>query len=414
MPSRSRKRPLAQFEHGTRIHPPTPGEPRFRVVSTDPVTGSRVFAKCRSEMEARAKAREFEQLVAQAGPRVDTTDWSARTVGVHADRYVKDHLSGLSLLYREKQEYLLESWILPRLGSTHVLDWTAADSAGVLAAVRGAGMSDALIQDVGSAMRGLVTHARRLRWLTATSEDPLWMVKYSKRGTVQGAAVEYIPRVGLPTDAQCAALFAAMAALDPTWALAMALKHRCGARWGELVALNVDDVVFSPRVIHIRRAVEQGRRGVPALKPPKNGRVRTTIFPKSLEADLRAHVEARRVSGGAALLFPGRNGQLMRRSTFQSIWVRAADAAGWPMVAPLERTAGYGQKGKGWRWKGSAQWSPHDLRHVAACWMLFDLALDPAVVAAKLGHADPSFTVKRYVGVRGDPDLAAMDVTDRW
>ena len=414
MSSRSRKRPLAQFEHGTRIHQPTAGEPRYRVVSTDPVTGTRVFAKCGSEMEARAKAREFEQLVAQAGPRVDTTDWSARTVAVLADRYVRDHLSGLSLLYREKQEYLLESWILPRLGSTHVLDWTAADSQAVLAAVRGAGRSDALVQDVGGAMRSLVTHARRLRWLTATSEDPLWMVKYSKRGTVQGAHVEYVPRGTLPTDAQCAALVAAMATTDPMWALAMALKHRCGARWGELVALTVDDVEFSPRVVHIRRAVEQGRRGAPALKPPKNGRVRTTIFPKSLEAELHAHVETRRAFGGGALLFPGRSGQLMRRSTFQATLVRAADAAGWPMVAPLERTAGYGQRGKGWRWKGSAQWSPHDLRHVAACWMLFDLGLDPAVVAAKLGHADPSFTVKRYVGVRGDPDLAAMEVTERW
>lgn len=46
--------------------------------------------------------------------------------------------------------------------------------------------------------------------------------------------------------------------------------------------------------------------------------------------------------------------------------------------------------------------------------MLFDLGLDPAVVAEKLGHADPSFTVKRYVGVRGDPDTAVMAFTDAW
>ena len=46
--------------------------------------------------------------------------------------------------------------------------------------------------------------------------------------------------------------------------------------------------------------------------------------------------------------------------------------------------------------------------------MLFDLGLDPAVVADKLGHADPAFTMKRYVGVRGDPDTAAMGITDEW
>lgn len=45
---------------------------------------------------------------------------------------------------------------------------------------------------------------------------------------------------------------------------------------------------------------------------------------------------------------------------------------------------------------------------------LFDVGLDPAVVAERLGHADPSFKVKRYVGVRDDPDAAAMCVTDAW
>jgi len=45
----------------------------------------------------------------------------------------------------------------------------------------------------------------------------------------------------------------------------------------------------------------------------------------------------------------------------------------------------------------------HDLRHVAACWMVLGLGLDPAVVADKLGHADPDFTIKRYIGIRGNP-----------
>lgn len=414
MASQSRKRPLVQFEHGTRIYSPTSSEPKFRVVSTHGDTGTRRFTKCSCEEEARMKARQWEMELMSASRPVDGSAWSSRTVEVLARRYIRDHLSGLSLLYREKQEYLLDRWILPHIGRTHVLNWTPADSQAVLAAARRAGVADATVQDIGGAMRGLVTHARRLRWLTSMSEDPLWMVKYSRRGSIQGAHTVYVPRSTLPTDSECQALFAQMSAHHPMWALAMALKHRSGLRWGELVALTAADVGFSPRVVHVLRAAEQGKRGGPTLKLPKNGRVRTSIYPKSLERALAERVEAVMASAGpSGLLFPGSNGQLMRRSTFQSIWVRAADAAGWPMVAPLERTSGYGQ-GKPWRWKGSAKWSPHDLRHVAACWMLFDLNLDPAVVAAKLGHADPSFTVKRYVGVRGDPDLAAMSVTDGW
>ena len=37
---------------------------------------------------------------------------------------------------------------------------------------------------------------------------------------------------------------------------------------------------------------------------------------------------------------------------------------------------------------------------------------DPAVVADKLGHTDPNFTIKRYIGVRRNGDVAAMTVTE--
>ena len=54
--SRYRKKPLAQFEHGTRIYAPTANEPRYRVVATDPTNDERIFVKCPSEEHARAKA----------------------------------------------------------------------------------------------------------------------------------------------------------------------------------------------------------------------------------------------------------------------------------------------------------------------------------------------------------------------
>ncbi len=410
-----RKKPLAQFEHGTRIYAPSSGESRFRVVAADASTGERVFAACPTEEQARARAREFEQLIALAAPIVDRD--GPRTVERLAAAYEADHLAHLSLRYREKQEYLLRKWILPHLHDRTVTAWTSADSARVISEARGAGASDALVQDIGGAMRGLVTHARRLRWLTAQSEDPLWLVRYARRTTVQGTSSVYVPRSALPTDEQCRALFEALETHGhPRWSVAMNLAHRSGLRWGELTALQVGDISFDPaRIVHVRRAVEQGVRGTASLKVPKNRKTRTTIFPRSLAPELQGIVdEAAENAGPDALLFPGARGGIMRRSAFQQIWVRAADAAGWPMTSPLRRSAGYGEKGKGWRWTGAAQWSPHDLRHVAACWMLFDVGLDPAVVADKLGHADPAFTMKRYVGVRGDADVAATRLTEDW
>jgi hypothetical protein len=137
--------------------------------------------------------------------------------------------------------------VLPRLGARTVTAWTPADSAAVIAAVRRAGGSDALVQDVGAVMRALVTHARRLRWLTVQSEDPMWMVRYAKTASIQGATSVYVPRSSLPTDEQCAALFDALEALGHRrWAIAMRLCHRAGLRWRELVALQAQDIEFEP------------------------------------------------------------------------------------------------------------------------------------------------------------------------
>jgi hypothetical protein len=62
---------------------------------------------------ARAKAREFEQFIAPIRPDPRPHDAGSRTVERLAAHYIEDHLSGLSLRFREKQTYLP---VLPRLG----------------------------------------------------------------------------------------------------------------------------------------------------------------------------------------------------------------------------------------------------------------------------------------------------------
>jgi hypothetical protein len=266
---RYRKKPLVQLEHGTRIYAPSTGESRYRVVATDRVSGERIFVKCRTEDAARAKARELEQFIAQTAPIRDSHDAGPRTVERLAARYIEDHLSGLSLRFREKQTYLLRRWVLPRLGTRTVTAWTPADSAAVIAAVRRAGGSDALVQDVGAVM-ALVTHARWLRWLTAQSEDPMWMVRYAKTATIQGATSVYVPRSSLPTDDQCAALFEAMEGLGHRrWAIAMRLCHRAGLRWGELVAVTAPRVCCSrARPVGSSGAATSSKSGSAPPRPP--------------------------------------------------------------------------------------------------------------------------------------------------
>jgi integrase len=387
---RYRKKPLAVFEHGTRIYAPTPDAPRYRVVAAD-TTGSRIFLKLRTEDDARAKARELEAYLASATP-VRGPD-EVRTVAALADRY-RESLSTRSARYRERQEGLLRKWILPSLGDTLVSDWTPAHSEQILAHAR-THLSSATVQSLGSCMRSLVTFAHKSRWLPRDI-DPMWLVSYSPKAEYQGQAIGFVPRDALPTDDECEKLFQALEDHDQhRWALAMRLKHRSGTRWGELIALRPVDIDFEPnRVVRIERAVEQ-TSGNRSIKTTKNHHKRWTFFPASLAEPLRDHVaHVARAEGPEALLFPSPRGGPADRGVFRRTWVRAARAAGWPMKTPT-----------------AARWHPHDLRHVAACWMLFDVHIEPATVAMMLGHANPAFTMARYVGVRTDAERRVNDLT---
>ena len=389
-----RKKPLATFEFGTKLYAPSEGERRYRVVGRD-VSGERLYFKFDREADARAKARELESYFGSATPVRGSVD-EPRTVAALAARYVL-HLHGRSTRYRERQEYLLRCWVLPLLGDAHVADWTPADSETVLNKAR-LQLAPSTVQTLGATMRALVTFAHKNRWLPREL-DPMWLVSYSVKAEFQGQAIGFTPRTSLPTDEECSALFDALtAAGHEQWALAMKLKHRSGTRWGELIALRPCDLEFEPnRVVRIARSVEQSRSGM-AIKKTKNEHKRASIFPASLSDELTSFVDdVRRQRGDEALLFPGPDGHPIERRRFQRIWVRAAKAAGWQLTTP-----------------NSARWHPHDLRHVAACWMLFDVKIDAAIVATMLGHANAAFTMSRYVGVRGNAEAQVTALTDSW
>lgn len=392
-PRRYRK-PIVAFEYGTRIYAPSDGEPRYRLIAKDP-TGTRVFLKFANEEDARRRARQLEAMLASSVSMPGRRHAPA-TVGLLIDRYLAS-LGSRSTRYAERQEYLLRLWVRPVLGEHRLAAWTPSDSELVLDRARRS-LAPATIQNVGSAMRSLVTFAFKNRWLTREA-DPMWLVRYSPNAEVQGQAVGYIPRAALPTDDDCDRLFRVLEiAGHPGWSIAMRLKHRSGTRWGELIALRPTDLDFAPRrIVRIHRAVEQSRHGL-AVKSTKNRQQRVATFPASLVDPLRAwadHVEADR--GPEALLFPGTDGGFANRRTFQRIWARGSTATGWPMKTTT-----------------SAVWHPHDLRHVAACWLLFDVGLDPAVVSTLLGHANAAFTLSRYVGVRGDLSTTVTAATENW
>lgn len=220
------RKPLVSFEYGTRIYAPSEGEPRHRVVATD-ADGNRVFAKFTTEDAARQRAREIETRLASSMLLPGRAN-APTTVGGLIDRYLVN-LSSRSTRYAERQEYLLRMWVRPVLGYHALSAWTPSDSEAVLDRARRT-LTPSTVQNVGSAMRALVTFAFKNRWIPREA-DPMWLVRYSPTAEVQGQAIGFIPRSSLPTDEECNRLFKALdAAEQPTWSLAMRLKHRSGLR----------------------------------------------------------------------------------------------------------------------------------------------------------------------------------------
>jgi integrase len=388
-----RKKPLVVFENGTRIYEPSPGETHYRVVAPS-VEGGRAFAKFDDEDTARAHARRLDEELTRHGKLAAAT--APSTVAELAQRYLAS-LRGMSVRYQERQAWVTRCWIIPHLGDLPLRHWTPGASEELLTIAR-ANRAPATVQNIGSTMRSLVTFASKHRWLSR-DDDPMWRVSYSSRPEHQGQVAGYIPRESLPTDQQCNDLFDALEQLGhPSWALAMRLKHRSGLRWGELIALRARDIDVEPhRIVRVERAVEQSHLGR-RIKTTKNRQQRYSIYPASLLAPLTDHIDnVRSRHGDDGLLFAQPDGGFAERKWFLRKWWRAAHAAGWPAQGTQ-----------------ASAWHPHDLRHVAACWMLFDLRWDPAVVALLLGHANANFTLTRYVGVRGDPRTALTESTDQW
>lgn len=404
--ARARRKPY-DFA-GVRIYPPK-GNGSWRAVIFDDA-GNRRDRMARTQDGIEAIATEAAAMLAERDPRAAVRHTVAELAA--------DYLSTLSGSYWARQEGVLRLWILPQhrdgiawpgIGNLDMTTWTEAASERVIAAARASDrIGSGRVADIGSAMRALVTRAHRLRWLPRW-EDPMLGVRYHARTTRDYGEAE-VDRAELPTTDDVMGIVKALERMgEHRWSIAAELAAKSGLRWGELSALRPCDIGFSPnRVIRVTRSVYEDDHGVFHIKAPKNGRRRETIFPRSLEARLREHCDAVAAEFGTeALLFPGtRPDRFASDQYFRRRWAKAAMEAGWPIAKAANP-------------KFSAQvptpvWSVNDVRHYFACWMLFDVEVDIALVSRYLGHASIAFTLTRYVGVRGDPAAQGTALTEDW
>lgn len=71
----------------------------------------------------------------------------------------------------------------------------------------------------------------------------------------------------------------------------IALCAFCGLRLGESCGVQVDDIDFLRRKLHVRRQVQRVSRGIVEIKPPKYNSERTLAAPDELLTMLAQHCE---------------------------------------------------------------------------------------------------------------------------
>jgi integrase len=204
-------------------------------------------------------------------------------------------------------------------------------------------------------------------------------------------------RVKAPSVESVRAVVAAAEERDPRLAPLLMLAALTGMRRGELCALRWSDVDLERGELDVSRSVVVAVGGL-AQKSTKTDRFRQVALDEVGVLLLRQHlrnVEARAREGGAtvppdAYVFsPYLDGsQPFRPDNVTGFFIRVRDSLGLKDVRL------------------------HDLRHFTAT-QLIGAGVDVRTVAGRLGHADPSLTLRVYSHLIEERDRAAASIMGR-
>jgi integrase len=199
-----------------------------------------------------------------------------------------------------------------------------------------------------------------------------------------------------PSVAETLKLAELLAADQPVASVLVHTMLASGARKSELLALNWSDVDLNRGAIAVAKALWEAG-GAYGLKPePKNAASRRSIaLPTDCIARLKAHkawIRERQVASGRTwnpddLVFPAYHGGLWRPSRATAI------------VAQVAR-------------KHGLRTGLHNRRHAHAV-LLLESQVPVKVVADRLGHADPTMTMRIYQHVTEQAAQLAVAALDR-
>jgi integrase len=157
-------------------------------------------------------------------------------------------------------------------------------------------------------------------------------------------------------------------------ALPIAVLAYVGIRWGELAGMRVRSLDMLRGRLEVVETVDE-INGVLTPGTPKDHERRSVALPKSLRAELAAHLNGKQPND---YVFTSRTGSPLRSGNFRrDVFDPAARATGLDGL------------------------TPHELRHTAAS-VLVDQGANVLAGARQLGHADPSVTLRIYADLFDD------------
>jgi integrase len=349
----------------------------------DPTTGryARVIRTVRgTKREARSALHQLEVEVANG--RVGVEDPTVAELLERWLEHVEDLGRSPATIYNYRRYVTKE--LTPVIGSLRLSKLTAGHLDRLYSALRRRGLAPATIRQIHAIMRAALHQAVR------------WGLVSRNVASLASAPSQPQREQHPPTADEVLALIAAAEELEPMFGLFVRVLAATGMRRGEACGLRWSDIDLGAG----RLTVQRSHLALPNAvgdHPTKTRSVRTvTLDPATVAAFTVAWRAARHLArfagvdddsrrAGYVFSFDADGSSAWRGDTVSARWIRSRRAAGVEGVRL------------------------HDLRHWQAT-QLLDAGVPVPTVAARLGHADGTTTMKIYAHrtARGDEQAAEV------
>jgi integrase len=332
----------------------------------------------------KGSERDADKALARLVAKVDQTKASASTTETVGDLLTRwnDQCEtwGYSPETIRKYRSMAENVLRPKLGTLKLSKLTAEHLDQLYNELSAIGMKPVTIRKHHNLMSGALSQAVKWR-LVPYNEAKLATPPRASRAEV----------TDVPTPTEVLAMVAAADSLDdPTLATMLYVLAHTGARRGEVCALRWTDIDFDTAALTIARSLDVQPRGHWAEKDTKNHQTRVVYLGPGCVARLRQHKDLVGAVPPDAFVFSRTDG---------------ADPINPTMVSKFVTKVAK---------KADVKAHTHSLRHAAAT-QAIAAGYDVVTVAGRLGHADPSITLRVYshqVAERSKELAAALDLDD--